>query len=278
MPEGDTIFRAARTLHRALAGRMVTRLDSVYPALTNVDVDTPVVGRTIDSVTSRGKHLLMAFSGDLILHTHMRMNGSWHIYKPGERWRLPPRDMRVLVETDAYVAVGFNLPVAEFLSGRELERHPQIQALGPDLTDPAFDRAEVIRRLRAADNPTMEELILNQRVLSGIGNVLKSETLFVAGINPFVPGADVSDETLDQMLTVALRLMKMNVVESQSMTRTFGHRTTGSLDPKAGQWVYGRAGKPCRKCGTAIRIQSTGADARLTYWCPQCQASTVSDR
>jgi endonuclease VIII len=272
MPEGDTIFRAARTLHRALAGRTVTRFDSVYPALTNVDVDTPVAGRTIVAVTSRGKHLLMMFSGDLILHTHMRMNGSWHIYKPGERWRLQPRDMRVVVETEAYVAVGFNVPVAEFMNSRELERHRQIQALGPDLTDPAFDRAEVIRRLRAADNPTMEELILNQRVLSGIGNVLKSETLFVAGINPFGAGTDVSDEALDRMLTVALRLMKMNVVESQSMTRAFGHRTTGSLDPKAGQWVYGRAGKPCRKCGTPIMLRSSGADARLTYWCPRCQA------
>jgi endonuclease-8 len=272
MPEGDTIFRAARTLQRALGGRTVTRFDSVYPELTNVDVDTPVVGRTIVSVTSRGKHLLMTFSDDLVLHTHMRMNGSWHIYKPGERWRLQARDMRVLVETAAYVAVGFNVPVAEFLTGRELARHRQIQALGPDLTDPAFDRGEVIRRLRAADNPTMEELILNQRVLSGIGNVLKSETLFVAGINPFAPGSAVSDEALDRMLTVALRLMKMNVVESQSMTRAFGHRTTGSLDPKAGQWVYGRAGKPCRKCGTTILLRSSGAEARLTYWCPQCQA------
>jgi endonuclease-8 len=272
MPEGDTIFRSARTLHRALAGRVVTRFDSVYPQLTNVDVDTPVVGRTIVTVSSRGKHLLMSFSGELVLHTHMRMNGSWHIYKPDERWRLPDRDMRVLVETDAYVAVGFNVPVAEFLTARELSQHRQIQALGPDLTDPAFDRAEVIRRLRAADNPTMEELILNQRVLSGIGNVLKSETLFAAGINPFAPASAVSDEALDRMLTVALRLMKMNVVESQSMTRAFGHRTTGSLDPKANLWVYGRAGNPCRKCGTAISLRSSGADARLTYWCPQCQA------
>jgi endonuclease-8 len=108
-------------------------------------------------------------------------------------------------------------------------------------------------------------------VLSGIGNVLKSETLFVAGINPFAPGPSVSDQALDRMLTVALRLMKMNVVESQSMTRAFGHRTTGSLDPRAKLWVYGRAGKPCRTCGTAIMLRSSGADARLTYWCPQCQ-------
>src|SRR5215207_1087386 len=102
MPEGDTIFRAARTLHRALAGRTVTRFESVFPALSRVDVDTPLAGRTVEGVTSHGKHLLMIFSGDLILRTHMRMNGSWHIYRPGEKWQRPHRDMRVIVETGEF--------------------------------------------------------------------------------------------------------------------------------------------------------------------------------
>src|SRR5438876_11770639 len=142
MPEGDTIFRVAQTLHRALAGHLVTRFESVLPALNRVDHDHPISGRTIESVASRGKHLLMAFSGDLVLHTHMRMNGSWHLYRPGERWRRPARDMRVLVAAADIVAVGFNVPVAELLTARDLQRHRQLAALGPDLLDASFDPVE----------------------------------------------------------------------------------------------------------------------------------------
>src|SRR5262244_2015624 len=123
MPEGDSIYRAAQALHRALAGKAVTRFESVYPALTRIAHDHPVVGRTIESVSARGKNVLMTFSGGLTLRTHMRMNGSWHIYRPGERWQRPVGDMRVLVATSAFVAVGFNVPVAEFLTDRALARH-----------------------------------------------------------------------------------------------------------------------------------------------------------
>src|SRR5918992_4664013 len=114
MPEGDTIFRAARTLDRALAGRVVTRFESVFPHLARVDGNRPIRGRIIERVTSRGKHLLMWFSGDLVLRTHMRMNGSWHIYRPGERWQRPRHDMRIVVATDSFEAVAFTVPVAEF--------------------------------------------------------------------------------------------------------------------------------------------------------------------
>ena len=123
MPEGDTIFRAARTLHRALAGHPVARFESVFPHLTRVHEDTPITGRTIEAVRAAGKHVLMAFSGELVLRTHMRMNGSWHIYRPGERWQRPRRDMRIVVATPAYEAVGFRIPVAEWLRGTEVERH-----------------------------------------------------------------------------------------------------------------------------------------------------------
>src|SRR5258705_9615306 len=133
MPEGDTIFRAARTLHRALAGKVVTRFESVYPAVTRVADDRPIVGRRIEAVVARGKHLLIAFSDDLTLHTHMRMNGSWHIYRAGERWQRPARDMRVVVGTADFVAVGFNVPIAALLTPQELARHRELRALGPDL-------------------------------------------------------------------------------------------------------------------------------------------------
>jgi endonuclease-8 len=272
LPEGDTIFRAARTLNRALAGRTITRFESVYPALTRVDDDRPIAGRTVDAVSSRGKHMLMTFSGDLVLHTHMRMHGSWHIYRPGERWRAPAHDMRIIVGTDAYVAVAFNVPIAEFLTREQLARHSLLQALGPDLADPAFDREEVRRRLAGHEREAIHDVLLNQRVLSGIGNVLKSEVLFVARVNPFKAAGDIDAATFDRLMDGSLRLMKMNIAESVSIVPEKGRRTTGSLDPRAKLFVYGRAGKACRRCGTAIEMAKTGADARLTYWCPKCQA------
>ena len=271
MPEGDTIFRAARTLRRALAGHIITRFESVYPLLTRIDHDTPLAGRRVIDATARGKHLLMTFEGDLILHTHMRMHGSWHIYKTGERWRAPARDMRIVIATQQYVAVGFNIPVAEFLSSASLARHTQIQELGPDLTDPGFDRQEVVRRLRARDDAPLHEALLDQRVLSGIGNVLKSEVLYVARVNPFRHVSTIDDATFDRIMDVSLRLMKMNIDEGHLLKSSIGRRTTGSLDPGVKLFVYGRGGKPCRRCGAPIQASKTGRDARLTYWCPRCQ-------
>jgi endonuclease-8 len=274
MPEGDTIHRAAATLHRALAGRTVTRFDSVYPALLRVDHDTPLAGRTIESVRARGKHLLMAFSGPLVLHTHMRMNGSWHIYRPGERWRRPAREMRVLIETETFVAVGFNVPVAEFLTARQLASHPQLQALGPDLADKEFDADDVRARMRAHVSDTIEQVLLNQRVVAGVGNVLKSEVLFTSGVNPFVTVSVLTDAQLSRIVDEARRLMAMNTMtRDQTLSPVVGRRTTGSLDPHAKLWVYGRGGEPCRRCGTTILSKPSRLDARLTYWCPQCQAA-----
>ena len=272
MPEGDTIFRAARTLHKALGGQKVTRFESVFPGVNRIADDHPIVGRTVESVVSRGKHILLTFSGDLILHTHMRMNGSWHIYRPGERWQRPAGDMRVLVGTERMLAVGFNVPVAELLTTRGLARHPQLRALGSDLTDPAFDRADVLARLRAQGSAAVGDALLNQRVVAGIGNVLKSEILFVAGVNPFTPAASLGDETANRLIDVALALMKANVREpTQTLTAGSGRRTTRSMNPHAKLWVYGRGGQPCRRCGTTIQSRKTGVDARVTFWCQDCQ-------
>src|SRR5438034_5423158 len=266
MPEGDTIFRAAQALDRALAGRLVERFQSVLPALMRVDHDRPIRGRTIESVCARGKHLLMAFSGDLFLHTHMRMNGSWHIYRPGGRWRRPAHDMRILVATPDVVAVGFNVPIAEFLSARDLRRHRELGALGPDLLDASFDQSEVRRRVRSLPRETIGDVLLNQRVLAGAGNVFKSEILFVAAVDPFTRVDDLADADLDRIISVARELMAMN-------TRGTGRQTTRSMDPRSKLWVYGRGGLPCRKCGAPIQWRKTGVDARLTYWCPRCQPS-----
>ncbi len=271
MPEGDTIFRAARTLNRALGGRVVMGFESVFPALTRVDTDAPLRGRTVEQVTARGKHLLMRFSGDLILHTHMRMNGSWHIYRPGERWRAQSRDLRIRIDTDAYVAVGFNVPVADFLTLHDLERHPVLSALGPDLASEAFDREEVWRRIAMYPEAPLHDVLLDQRVVAGIGNVLKSEILFVSRLSPFAAAGTLTRAQFDRLIDVSLRLMRMNIVDSATLPPVFGRRTTGSLDARATLYVYGRRGKPCRRCGAAVESAQTGTDVRLTYWCPACQ-------
>ena len=216
----------------------------------------------------------MTFSGLLVLHTHMRMNGSWHIYRPGEAWRHPARDMRVLVGTRDAVAVAFNVPIAELLTARELARHKEIQALGPDLLadDTPFDGAEVIRRLRGRGREAIADALLNQRVVAGIGNVFKSEILFLAGVDPFTTAAALSDAALDRLVGIAREQLAANVMsQSQTLSPAVGRRTTRSLDPREKLWVYGRGGKPCRRCGTAIRSKKTGLHARLTYWCPACQ-------
>ena len=279
MPEGDTILRAAQALHRVLAGNVVTRFDSVYPSVTRVAENQPIVGQTVASVSARGKHLLMAFSGGLVLRTHMRMNGSWHLYRPGVRWQRPESEMRVLVATADAVAVGFNVPIAELLSKEQVERHKEIRALGPDLLAGAGERyeydvdaTEIVRRMRARGRDPIAEVLLNQRVVAGIGNVFKSEILFVAGVDPFTPAASLSDADLERIVAVARDLLAASVLDrSKTLTPSIGRRTTRSLDPNAALWVYSRGGKPCRRCGAIIRSRKTGLDARLTYWCPQCQ-------
>jgi endonuclease-8 len=271
MPEGDTIFRAARALDRALAGRVITRFESVFPQLTRVDVDAPLRGRTVERVTARGKHLLMWLSGGLVLRTHMRMNGSWHIYRPGERWRRPGHEMRIVLATDAFEAVAFTVPVAEFTSEADVERHLDV---GPDPLSGTFEPAAAAASLRARGDVQIADALLDQRTIAGIGNVYKSEILFAGGVNPFSRVADLPDETLDRLVALAVKFMRANVVDGTTaaiVTYSGFRRTTGRSDPSARLWVYGRAGKPCRRCGTAISRARQGPHARSTYWCPHCQ-------
>jgi len=273
MPEGDTIFRAARTLHRALTGKQVTAFESVFPALNRVDEDTPVAGRTVDRVHSAGKHLLIHFSGDLVLRTHMRMNGSWHIYRPGERWQRPRRDMRIVVATADFQAVGFNIPVAEFLTEKSVAKSRALRQLGPDVLSDDFDPGKVLGNLRERPGKEIADALIDQRVLAGLGNVYKSEILFICRINPFIHVKDISDADLKLLVAESRRVLKLNVSEGLELMTTYGglRRTTAKSSPGDRLWVYGRARLPCRRCGTLIRVRKQGDDARLTYWCPQCQ-------
>jgi endonuclease-8 len=285
MPEGDSIFRAARNMHRVLAGRVVTNFETAYAHLDRVNVDTPIIGRTIDRIESAGKHHLIVFGpptrglcalghGDLILRTHMRMNGSWHLYRHGERWWRGPQAMRVRIDTTEWVAVAFDVPVAEFVTARELETSDPVARLGPDVLGREFNRDEAVRRLIASGHQPIAMSLLDQRLVAGIGNIYKSEVLFLAGVNPFTPAGAMAKEVLENMMDTARGLLKDNVLEG-SLSRIQTYRNLRMTNPASSHdeslWVYGRAGKPCRKCGTAIAMKKIGVDARSTYWCQSCQ-------
>jgi endonuclease VIII len=274
MPEGDTIYRAAQSLHRVLSGHAVTRFETAYAHLDRVAVDTPITGRVIEKCVSAGKHLLIQFSGDLILRTHMRMNGSWHLYRHGERWWRGEHMMRVRIDTAEWVAVAFNVPVAEFVTAKQLTTRDPVAQLGPDLLGDSFDREEAIRRIVASGHRAIAQTLLDQRIVAGIGNIYKSEVLFMSGVHPETPSSAVALATLERMMDIARGLLRDNVGEGAS-PRIQTYRNLRQLNPASepdeSVWVYGRRGKPCRKCGTPIEMKKMGIEARSTYWCPGCQ-------
>lgn len=267
MPEGDTIARAAAALHRALAGATVTAFQTGLAGLARVDDDTPLAGRTIDACVARGKHLLLHFSGGLTLRTHMRMHGSWHLYRPGERWQRPAAAMRIRLDTAHWVAVAFDVPVAEFVGDADLARHRPLAMLGPDLADPAFDRGAALVRLAAAAAQPIGDALLDQRVVAGVGNVLRSETLFLTRLHPLRAVATLDAATQVAVLETAARLIQRNTRPAAGPTRN----TTGRTAPGEALWVYGRTGRPCRRCATPIRSAVPGIDGRRVYWCATCQ-------
>ena len=271
MPEGDTIHRAAAALRAALVDEQMVRFEA--PRLVGI---TPRAGRLIESVESHGKHLEIEWDDGVILHTHMRMSGSWHLYRPGEAWQRPAHQMRVRIDTDTWVAVAFNVPVAEFLRSSDLPRNRALASLGPDFLAPVFDRDEALRRLAAAGPRPIAAALLDQRVVAGIGNVFKSEVLFLCGIHPDRPADMVTDAERASIVDTAVPLMRSNTgpgAVAAIVTYRGLRRTTRQAHGAENLWVYGRAGKPCRRCGTPIESEKRGLEARPTYWCPRCQPS-----
>jgi len=275
MPEGDTIFRTARALGRALIGKPVTGFRSPYPLLTRFNDDTPIAGQQVERVEPRGKWLLIHFSGGGTLATHMLMSGSWHIYHHGERWQQPRANMRIVLENSEYIAVGFRVPVAKMMKSQDVERALRIPPATIDVSSEAFNAAEVARRVGAHATEEIGDVLLHQEVIAGVGNVFKSEICFVTATNPFCKVSLLDSEEVATLIAVARRLVKANVLEdSDDSIVTYGgrkRRTTHESDPGASLWVYGRRGEPCRKCGERIRRRIQGPDARVTFWCPQCQ-------
>jgi endonuclease VIII len=253
MPEGDVVWYTARRLHQALAGRALTRSDFRVPRLATADLTGDVVSETV----SRGKHLLTRTRGGLTVHTHLRMDGAWRVQPATDPIRESHR-IRLILANDDCQAVGYQLGVVELIRTGEESR--VTGHLGPDLLGPDWDGAEAVRRLSAEPGRPIGEALLDQRSLAGIGNLYKAEVLFLRGVNPWQPAGTVAD--LGAMAELARRLLDAN-------KDRVGQVTTGSMRRGEETWVYGRRGRPCRRCGTPIR--SEGQQDRVTFWCPSCQ-------
>jgi endonuclease-8 len=270
MPEGDTIHRTAEVLRAALVGRRITGARAQpRPGLRRIPDLGPLVGATVTAVEAMGKHLLIGFDNGRTLRSHMRMTGSWHRYRPGERWRAPRHRASAILETADAVAVAFDAPVVELLTDADLRRSRSLRELGPDLLAQSFDADEALGRLRERNGEELGNALLDQRAVAGIGNVYKSEVAFVERMDPWAPVASFDDERLQGALATARRLMQANL-------RGGARATTGRRAPGAGLWVYGRTGRPCRRCGTLIRSRRQGELARTTYWCPRCQGAAMA--
>lgn len=257
MPEGDTVWLAARRLDEALEGRRLTASDFRVPHLATVDL----AGVEVREVVPRGKHLLFRLGDGRTLHTHFRMEGSWHLYRPGDRWRGgPDHQVRVVLTVPDRVAVGYRLPVVDLVpTDREGDL---VGHLGPDLLGPDWDDAEALRRLRQQPEREVGDALRDQRNLAGIGNIYACESLFLAGVDPFRPVGEVTN--LAEVVGHARRLLLRNAPRASQST-------TG--DERRPHYVHGRNRRPCYRCGTPIRTRAQGTPPyeRISYWCPSCQ-------
>ena len=258
MPEGDSVFVAVSRLHDALAGRELLKTDFRVPRYATIDLS----GNEMEEVTARGKHILMRVEGGTTIHTHFKMEGEWHLYRAGERWRGPAWQVRVVLETEPWVAVGFRLGTVDVLpTAREAD---VVGHLGPDLLGEDWDAARALENLRRDPARPLGDALLDQSVMAGLGNVYKSEICFLTGTDPWTQVGEVRD--LARVVDVAKRTIEAN--------RSTGMQiTTGDKRPGRRHWVYGRKGEPCRRCGTPIakRDEVVGTRERVTYWCTTCQ-------
>lgn len=261
MPEGDSVFVAATKLERALKGHQVIRSDFRVPRHATADL----VGKTITDVTSRGKHLLFRFDGDITLHTHFKMDGAWDLYRPGARWRSPGWQVRVVLYTKSWVAVGTKLPVVELLPTSEEGR--VLGHLGPDPLR-NWDEEEALARFTADPKRAVGDVLLDQRVIAGLGNVFRCEICFLRGLHPEIAVGGINDP--GAVVALAARLVQAN--------REIGKQvTTGDLRRGNRHWVYGRNLQPCRRCGEPVqRLGPPTSEERVLYWCARCQPVKTS--
>ncbi|HEX3923600.1 MAG TPA: DNA-formamidopyrimidine glycosylase family protein [Streptosporangiaceae bacterium] len=257
MPEGDVVWRTARQLDEALTGRPLTRSDFRVPRYATTDL----TGRLVTQTVSRGKHLLTRVEGGVTVHTHLRMDGSWRIRPAGG---YPPRDhrIRLILANATSQAIGFSLGIVEVVATGREDR--VVGHLGPDLLGPGWDPDEAVRRLQAHPDQQIGEALLDQRNLAGIGTIYRAETLFLRGVSPWRPVGSV--DGLPELVDLAHRLLDAN-------KERIGHAMTGDRSRGQETWVYGRSGRPCRRCGTPVRRADQGPapQERHIFWCPRCQ-------
>ena len=293
MPEGDTIFRTARALGRALTtgapgrvaqGGVIRQFVTTMAPLAQAEDERSFVGERLVRVESRGKWVLMVFApvdavedeaAQRVVATHMLMSGSWHIYRQGEMWQKPREQARIVVATDAFVAAAFRVPIAKVYTWPQLRRERKIPRVEEDLLREEFDAEAAVKRLMARGDEAIGEALLNQRVMAGVGNVFKSEVCFAERVNPFAKVSRLSGQQAQGLVKRSRQLLEANVMEDSGdrivTYRGWQRRTTRSADPSASLWVYGRGGEPCRRCAAAIERVLQGDGARVTYWCPVCQ-------
>jgi endonuclease-8 len=258
MPEGDTVWRSARHLHEALAGRELTRTDFRVPTYATVDLR----GSRVDEVVSRGKHLLIR-TPEHSIHSHLKMEGAWHVYRLGSPWRRPGHSARAVLENDEWQAVGYSLGILEVLP--RSDEQSVVGHLGPDLLGPDFDLDEAARRVAAEPDRPVFLALLDQRNVAGFGNEYANELLFLMGLLPTRPVGEIAD--IRRVISKGQRMLDLN---KSRVDRSF----TGSARTGEERWVYGRERSRCRRCGTPLRHGALGdrpTTERNTFWCPHCQ-------
>ncbi|SDD92418.1 DNA-formamidopyrimidine glycosylase family protein [Nocardioides lianchengensis] len=262
MPEGDTVYRAARLLDGSLSGQVLTATDFRVPQHATADL----AGGTVLATLSRGKHLLTRIAGPddtrWTLHTHLKMEGAWRVYEPDRPWKRPAHQARVVLRTDTRVAVGFSLGIVELLptTGED----DVVGHLGPDLLGPDWDEDEALRRLHKDDSRSLGEALLDQTRLAGIGNMYMAELCFVSGVHPATPVGEVAN--LPRLVRRARQMLELNKERAVQST-------TGDLRERERMWVYRRDRSPCRRCRTPVRVEQRGPAGRerASYFCPSCQ-------
>jgi endonuclease-8 len=264
VPEGDVVLRTARRLDAALAGQVLTVSDLRWPSLATADL----TGRTVTEVVAAGKHLLIRLSGGLTLHSHLRMDGSWHVHRTGERWAAPRPEhgIRVILANAAWTAIGHRLGMLDLVATDD--EASVTGHLGPDILGPDWDEDVAAVRVAAEPGRTIGGALLDQRVIAGIGTFFMSEACFLRGLNPWTPVKDVKD--VKSLVALAHGLMSVNVDRAVQVT-------TGDARKGQQQWVHARSGRPCRRCRTTIRVAQLGAppNDRVAFWCPHCQPGLV---
>ena len=265
MPEGDTVWLAAKRLHAALAGSVLTGCDLRVPRLATTDL----TGSTVTGVVARGKHLLTRFAGGpgdgFTLHTHFRMDGTWHLYPDGSSWRGgADHQIRVVLRTEGLAVVGYRLPVVELVA--TANEDDVVGHLGPDVLGPDWDPAEAVRRLAGDPDRMIGDALLDQRLIAGLGNIYRTETCFLTGVTPFTPVGALREHgtTLERVVAVGQRLLDLN--KDRVMQATTGDSRRGRY-----HWVFEQ--RACLRCGTRVLTATTGVAPRerIAWWCPRCQ-------